>query len=74
VRTTPCCRCTRCSAARPRPQEKHHILDENEIVDGIDELGVLLFGHAKNAYWYGSQLSIDETRTSRPTRTPPVCR
>ncbi|WP_204301948.1 hypothetical protein, partial [Serratia marcescens] len=28
-------------------QEKNHILDENEIVDGIDELGVLLYGHKK---------------------------
>src|SRR5258708_35872192 len=43
-------------------QDKHHILDEHEIIDGIDELGVLLYGHARNAYWYGSQLSIDETR------------
>ncbi len=47
-------------------QKKHHILDENEIVDGIDELGVLLYGHGKNAYWYGSQLSIDETRMLAP--------
>ena len=47
-------------------QEKHHILDENEIVDGIDELGVLLYGHGKNAYWYGSQLSIEETRRVAP--------
>ena len=47
-------------------QEQHHILDENEIVDGIDELGVLLYGHAKNAYWYGSQLSIEETRRLAP--------
>jgi homospermidine synthase len=47
-------------------QEEHHILDENEIVDGIDELGVLLYGHARNAYWYGSQLSIDETRRLAP--------
>jgi homospermidine synthase len=47
-------------------QEKHHILDENEIVDGIDELGVLLYGHKKNAYWYGSQLSIEETRQLAP--------
>jgi homospermidine synthase len=47
-------------------QEKHHILDEHEIVDGIDELGVLLYGHARNAYWYGSQLSIDETRALAP--------
>jgi homospermidine synthase len=33
---------------------------------GIDELGVLLAGHAKNAYWYGSQLSIDEARQLCP--------
>jgi homospermidine synthase len=47
-------------------QQTWHILDENEIVDGIDELGVLLYGHAKNAYWYGSQLSIEETRKLAP--------
>ena len=47
-------------------QEKHHILEEDEIEDGIDELGVLLYGHAKNAYWYGSQLSIEETRAIAP--------
>jgi homospermidine synthase len=47
-------------------QDKIHILDEHEIVDGIDELGVLLFGHAKNAYWYGSQLSVEETRDLCP--------
>jgi len=47
-------------------QGKIHILDENEIVDGIDELGVLLYGHKKNAYWYGSQLSIEETRDIAP--------
>ncbi|HVZ13440.1 MAG TPA: homospermidine synthase [Bauldia sp.] len=45
-----------------KAQDKHHILSENEIVDGIDELGVLLYGHTRNAYWYGSQLSIEETR------------
>lgn len=33
-----------------------------EIVDGMDELGVLLAGHAKNAYWFGSQLTIEEAR------------
>jgi len=43
-----------------------HILDEHEIADGIDELGVLIYGHKKNAYWYGSQLSIDETRDVAP--------
>ena len=33
---------------------------------GIDELGVLLAGHKKNAYWFGSQLSIDEARKLAP--------
>jgi|SoiMethySBSTD1v2_1073268.scaffolds.fasta_scaffold00585_12 homospermidine synthase len=32
-----------------------------EIVDGIDELGALLMGDF-GAYWYGSQLSIQEAR------------
>ena len=49
-----------------RAQDAHHILTENEIVDGIDELGVLLYGHAKNAFWYGSQLSVEETRRLAP--------
>jgi len=47
-------------------QKSHHILTEDEIVDGSDELGVLLYGHAKNAYWYGSQLTIEETRQLAP--------
>jgi homospermidine synthase len=49
-----------------KAQDTFHILTEDEIVDGIDELGVLLYGHAKNAYWYGSQLSIEETRKLAP--------
>ena len=48
------------------PQKTWHILTEDDIVDGIDELGVLLYWHAKNAYWYGSQLSIEETRKLAP--------
>lgn len=34
----------------------------NEIVEGMDELGVLLYGHAGNAFWYGSQLTIQVLR------------
>jgi homospermidine synthase len=49
-----------------KAQEDWTILDESEIVDGIDELGVLLYGHDRNAYWYGSQLSIEETRELAP--------
>jgi len=33
-----------------------------DIVEGMDELGVLLAGHERNAYWYGSQLTIQEAR------------
>jgi len=49
-----------------RIQPAHHILAEHEIEDGVDELGVLLYGHSNNAYWYGSQLSIEETRRIAP--------
>ncbi|MFD2236212.1 homospermidine synthase [Aureimonas populi] len=52
--------------AAGRIQPEHHVLDEDELTDGIDELGVLLYGHAKNAYWYGSQLSLEETRRIAP--------
>jgi homospermidine synthase len=52
--------------AEGKMQDDWKILTENEIVDGKDELGVLLYGHAKNAYWYGSQLDIVETRSLAP--------
>jgi homospermidine synthase len=52
--------------AAGKVQPKWHILDEHEIVDGMDELGVLLYGHKLNAYWFGSQLSIEETRAVAP--------
>jgi homospermidine synthase len=38
----------------------------NEITAGNDELGVLLAGHKKNAYWFGSQLSIAAARKLAP--------
>jgi homospermidine synthase len=47
-------------------QSKQHILEEQEIVDGGDELGVFLYGHRKNAYWYGSKVTIDEARALAP--------
>jgi len=37
-----------------------------EIVEGIDELGVLLLGPEKGVYWYGSRLSIAEARRVAP--------
>jgi homospermidine synthase len=47
-------------------QSTWHILDEKEVVDGGDILGVLLYGHKKNAYWYGSLLQIEEARELAP--------
>ncbi len=47
-------------------QQEHQRLLMDEIVGGIDELGVLLAGHKKNAYWYGSQLSIEAARRLAP--------
>jgi len=44
--------------------EKRILMDE--ITEGIDELGVLLMGHAKGIYWYGSVLSIEEARALVP--------
>jgi homospermidine synthase len=34
----------------------------DEIVDGMDELGVLLMGHGLTTWWTGSQLDIHEAR------------
>lgn len=46
-------------------QDRKRILMD-EITSGMDELGVLLAGHKKNAYWYGSQLTVEEARSLVP--------
>jgi len=38
----------------------------DEITEGMDELGVLLMGHSRSAYWYGSRLSIREAHELAP--------
>jgi len=53
-------------AGRNWKMQKQHRLVKDEIVSGVDELGVLLMGHAKGAYWYGSRLSIQQARTLCP--------
>lgn len=45
-------------------REKRILMDE--ITEGVDELGVLLMGHAKGIYWHGSVLSIEEARKLAP--------
>ncbi len=46
-------------------QPKYRILMD-EIFDGVDELGALIMGHSKGAYWFGSRLSIQEARKLAP--------
>jgi homospermidine synthase len=48
-----------------QPQTEKRII-RDDITEGTDELGVLLMGHAKNAYWYGSRLSIQQARQLAP--------
>jgi len=48
-----------------RQQPKQRLMMQ-EITSGIDELGVLLMGHEKGAYWYGSRLSVGEARALAP--------
>jgi len=50
-------------------QETHRVYRQEEIIDGVDELGALLMGHAKGAYWFGSKLSIQEARLLAPYNT-----
>jgi homospermidine synthase len=46
-------------------QPKLRIMSD-EITGGMDELGVLLMGHALTGWWTGSQLDIHETRRLVP--------
>jgi homospermidine synthase len=49
-----------------RLQDVRRELGEADIEAGMDELGVLLAGHARNAYWYGSRLTTDQARALCP--------
>jgi homospermidine synthase len=47
-------------------QERQRELTAGDILSGMDELGVLLCGHSRNTYWYGSRLTIDQARALCP--------
>lgn len=47
-------------------QVEQIILDEHAIASGEDCLGVLLYGHARNALWYGSRLDIERACALAP--------
>lgn len=53
-------------AGKEYKQQSEQRILFNEIIDGMDELGVLLMGNQKGAYWFGSQLTIHETRKLAP--------
>lgn len=53
-------------AARNWHVQARHRVMKDEITGGMDELGVLLMGHARGAYWYGSQLTIEQARALAP--------
>ncbi|WIM10604.1 saccharopine dehydrogenase C-terminal domain-containing protein [Enhydrobacter sp.] len=53
-------------AGKGLSQQKRQRLIVDEIRSGWDELGVLLMGHKKGVYWYGSQLDIHGTRRLVP--------
>ncbi|MFP3607206.1 saccharopine dehydrogenase C-terminal domain-containing protein, partial [Paraburkholderia sp. SIMBA_053] len=51
-----------------RMQDNKRIM-RDEIVDGADELGVLLMGNDKGVYWYGSRLTTPQARRLAPHNT-----
>ena len=48
------------------PQPKMKVYTEDEIATGFDELGVLLYGHKKNALWFGSTLTHEAATRLAP--------
>lgn len=53
-------------AGRNWQLQSHQRIIRDEVAEGVDELGVLLMGHAKGIYWYGSRLSIKQARHLLP--------
>ena len=52
-----------------RPQERRTVLGPDDVLDGADELGVLLMGSPHGSLWYGSRLSIAQARAAAPHNT-----
>ena len=53
-------------AGRGWQQQPEQRLMMGDITSGMDELGVLLMGHGRGAFWYGSQLTIEQARELAP--------
>src|SRR3990167_363272 len=54
-----------------RLQENQRLISKEIAPNGVDELGVLLMGHAKNAYWYGSPPSTSAAGRTAPQQNTP---
>lgn len=46
--------------------QQHHRVMGDDILDGTDELGILLLGHGLNGWWTGSRLDIHQARSLVP--------
>jgi homospermidine synthase len=46
-------------------QDNQRLIKE-EIVSGMDELGVMIGGNKKGTYWYGSRLTIEQAKALAP--------
>jgi len=51
------------SSLQPPPSRR---VMSDELIEGSDELGILLMGHAQRSWWFGSELSLDEARRILP--------
>ncbi|CAN2981024.1 MULTISPECIES: saccharopine dehydrogenase C-terminal domain-containing protein [Pseudomonas] len=52
-----------------QPPRTKRVMSNDVAAGGVDALGVLLMGHALNAYWFGSMLSVDQARALVPFNT-----
>jgi homospermidine synthase len=53
-------------AGRQWQLQPHQRILRDDIVQGMDELGVLLMGNPRGVYWYGSRLTIGRARELAP--------
>ena len=53
-------------AGRDWRQQSAQRIIRDDIESGSDELGVLLMGHFRGVYWYGSRLGIEDARQLAP--------
>ncbi|MBS3935723.1 MAG: homospermidine synthase [Sulfuritalea sp.] len=59
-------------AGREWRTQPHKRILRDEIVAGVDELGVLLMGHPRGAYWLGSRVSAAQARQLAPYNSATV--